>query len=140
MADMIHGMLVLLGLILLVFGVRLFATSRQFLKNGIKTHAVVRDNLSFESNSRNSTSILYAPLLAYEVNGKETTYVPNARSNPPAYAIGEHIAIVYSPRNPQHARIISFWGIYLGSNILFILGWPMFLLGAGYFLFKYGWL
>ncbi|SJN36344.1 hypothetical protein FM107_08825 [Sphingobacterium sp. JB170] len=81
---------------------------------------------------------MYAPLLEYAVKGEKKTYTPNARSNPPAYDIGEKVPIVYSPNNYQKVRIISYWGIYLGSNILFAFGLPILVIGAGYFLFKWG--
>ncbi|MBD1432406.1 hypothetical protein H8B06_06185 [Sphingobacterium sp. DN00404] len=83
-------------------------------------------------------SIMYAPLLEYDVKGERKTYTPNARAIPPAYDIGEKVPIVYSAKNYQNVRIVSYWGIYLGSNILLAFSLPMLLIGAGYFLFKWG--
>lgn len=138
MADIIHSILVIVGLALLVIGVKLFTTSRKFVKSGIKTNATVVDNIPMQSTSNNGTIIMYAPLLEYDVKGKIKNYTPNARSNPPAYDIGEKVAIVYSSKNSQNVRIVSYWGIYLGSNITIALGLPIFIIGVGYFLFKSG--
>lgn len=135
---MIHGILVLIGMVLVLLGTQLFFSSRKFRKTGIKTQATVIDNMAVQSRDDNGTSIMYTPLLEYEVKGERKTYVPNAQSNPPAYGIGEKVPIVYSPKNYQNVRIISYWGIYFVSNILFALGLPMLLIGGGYFLFKWG--
>lgn len=135
---MIHGILVVLGLVLLALGVGLFISSRKFLADGIKTEATVIDNIALESTDNNRKSIMYAPLLQYDVKGEKKTYTPNARSNPPAYNIGEKVPIVYSTKNYQNVRIVSYWGIYLGSNILLAFSLPTLLIGLGYFLFKWG--
>ncbi|MGO1245160.1 MAG: DUF3592 domain-containing protein [Sphingobacterium sp.] len=138
MGVVIHGLLVLIGLALVALGIQFFLSSRNFRETGVRTLATVRDNIAMESRNNSGTSIMYAPLLEYAVKGEKKTYTPNARSNPPAYDIGEKVPIVYSPNNYQKVRIISYWGIYLGSNILFAFGLPILVIGAGYFLFKWG--
>lgn len=138
MADMIHGILVLVGFVLLALAILLFISSRKFVANGIKTQATVIDNIAISSQSDGGTSIMYAPLLKYDVKSEKNTYTPNSRSNPPAYDIGEKVPIVYSKKNSQNVRIVSFWGVYLGSNILFAFSLPMLFIGVGYFLFKWG--
>ena len=138
MADIIHIILLLVGLALLILGINLFIHSKKLLNTGIKTEATVIDNVPVQSESKNGSSILYTPVMEYKVKGDLKTYIPNSSSNPPAYEIGEKVPIVYSAKNPASPRIISFWGVYLGSNILFITGLPMLLTGAGYFLFKMG--
>ncbi|WP_334125788.1 DUF3592 domain-containing protein [Empedobacter brevis] len=135
MADIIHGILVMIGIVLLVLGTRLFLSSRAFRETGIKTQATVIDNLPGQSKDG---VMMYTPLLEYDVKGVKKTYTPNTRSNPPAYDIGERVVIVYSPKNNHNVRIVSYWGIYLGSTILFALGLPLLVIGSGYFLFKWG--
>ncbi len=138
MTDIIHGILLIIGLALLVPGIALFLSSRKFLTTGIKTEATIIENIPMQSRDHKGTAIMYTPLLEYEANGNKLHYTPNTRSNPPAYNIGEKVVIVYSPESVFHVRIVSFWGIYLGSNILLAMGLPMILLGGGYFLFKWG--
>ena len=135
MADIIHGILVMIGIVLLVLGTRLFISSRTFRETGIKTQATVIDNLPGQSEDG---VMMYTSLLEYDVKGVKKTYTPNAQSNPPAYDIGEKVAIVYSPKNNHNVRIVSYWGIYLSSTILFALGLPLLVIGGGYFLFKWG--
>lgn len=138
MADMVHGILILIGSVLFGLGIQMFFSSRKFREAGIKVQATVIDNIAVESHDSKGTSIMYAPLLEYDVNGKKATYTPNARSNPPAYGIGEKVLIVYSLKNHHDVRIVSFWGIYLGSNILLAFSLPMLFIGIAYFLFKWG--
>lgn len=138
MTDIVHGIILLIGLALVTLGFKLFLSSRKFVITGIKTQATVIENIPTQSRDREGSAIMYTPLLEYEANGKKTNYTPNTHSNPPAYNIGEKVMIVYSPKNAFDVRIVSFWGIYLGSNILLAMGLPMILLGGGYFLFKWG--
>lgn len=138
MATTIHGVVVLLGLVLIAVGIQLFFSSRKFVANGIKTTATVIDNIALTSSDDGGTSIMYAPLLEYDVKGKKESYTPNSRSNPPAYAIGEKVPIVYSRQNYQNVRIVSYWGVYLRSNVFLAFGLPMLVIGGGYFLFKWG--
>lgn len=138
MATILHGILLLIGAVLLLLGLVLFFSARKFRDKGVKTQATVIDNIPSRSTDDHGTSQLYTPLLEYSIGGKTFTYTPNSRSNPPAYDIGEKVPIVYRPDNHHDVRIVGYWGIYLGSNILFAFGLPMFLIGLGYFLFKYG--
>ncbi len=66
MADIIHGILVMIGIVLLVLGTRLFISYRTFRETGIKTQATVIDNLPGQSEDG---VIMYTPLLEYDVKG-----------------------------------------------------------------------
>ncbi|WP_418360822.1 DUF3592 domain-containing protein [Sphingobacterium detergens] len=81
---------------------------------------------------------MYKPLLQYQLNGKVQTFSPNTSSNPPAYRIGEKVTLIHDPKNADDVRILSYWGVYLASNILLAFALPMLLIGGGYFLFKAG--
>lgn len=136
MAVMIHGILALLGVVLLALGIKLFISSREFVAKGIKTTATVIDNVGIESDD--NKSVMYSPMLEYQVAGETKKYMPNMRANPPSYDIGEQVQIVYRPNNHQDVRILSYWGVYLGTIILLIFSLPILIIGAGYFLFKWG--
>lgn len=130
-------MLTILGFMLIILGAQYFYSSWKFRFEGIKTEAAVIENIRMQSAGSKTSSVMYTPVLAYYVDGEKKTYSPNSSANPPTYAIGEKVLLVYSSKNTQHVRIVSYWGIYLGSNILFVFGIPMFLVGLGYFLFKW---
>lgn len=138
MGLLLHGLIALIGLALIVLGIQLFFSARKFRATGVKTYATVTDNILTASSSHKNTAMMYTPLLEYKVNGQKRTYSPNASANPPTYHIGEKVTIVYHPQNAYDVRIVSYWGIYLGSNILLAFGVSMLLIGGGYFLFKWG--
>lgn len=134
-ATAIHAIVLIIGISLLVLGVKSFVNSRKFISDGNKVEATVIENIPSRSNKG---SIMYTPLIEYNIKGNTKNFSPNARANPPAYNIGEKIMLVYQPENAKDVRILSYWGVYLGSNILLAIGLPMLLIGGGYFLFKMG--
>ncbi|SDD27181.1 Protein of unknown function [Niabella drilacis] len=135
MATAIHATLFIIGAILIALGILSFRSSRRLILSGTKTEATVVENIP----SRDDKGvIMYAPLMEYSTNGEIKTYTPNTGASPPAYNIGEKVTLVYHPQNAKDIRILSYWGMYSGSNILWAMGLPMLLIGCGYFLFKTG--
>ncbi|MEI2271733.1 DUF3592 domain-containing protein [Sphingobacterium sp. ML3W] len=135
MAIAIHLILLLIGLALLVMGILAFLSSRRLNVNGYTVEATVVENIpSHESEG----GTMYTALMEYHIGDKIKTFSPNARSNPPAYNIDEKVRLIYDPNNANDVRILSYWGLYLGSIILLAFALPMLLIGSGYFLFKAG--
>ncbi|MDF2515318.1 MAG: Protein of uncharacterized function [Sphingobacterium sp.] len=135
MATAIHMILLLIGLALLILGVVSFSQARRLMTNGLPVQATVVENIP--SRDREGGT-MYTPLIEYTIDGSVRSFSPTARSNPPAYAIGEKVSLIYDPDNGKDIRIRSYWGMYLASNILLAMALPMLLIGGGYFLFKAG--
>lgn len=135
MTTAIHIILLIIGLALLMLGIISFGRTRRLMSNGTLVQATVVENIP----SRDSEGgTMYTPLMDYSINGSVRSFSPTGRANPPAYAIGEKVNLIYDPNNSNDIRIRSYWGMYLASNILLAMALPMLLIGGGYFLFKAG--
>lgn len=138
MTDLIIGGLLLLGIGLFIGAIWQYTKTKTLLHTGTRTEATVIENVLVESESDHGTSMMYQPIMEYVVNGVQQKYVATVKSNPPSYAIGERVAIIYAEDNPQDVRIVSYWGLHLASIILLAFAMPMLTICGGYFLFKAG--
>jgi hypothetical protein len=50
-------------------------------------------------------------------------------SNPPSYAVGDHVWVLYDPASPQQADIDRFWPLWFFPMLAGMLGTPFTLLG-----------
>lgn len=61
----------------------------------------------YADNSNEVVGEIYFPTVEYVVNDKRYTVPLNEGSDPPMYAVGDEVTILYEPENPQEARIQS---------------------------------
>lgn len=66
-----------------------------------------------ESPATHDSGVTYYPVIEYEVAGRSYTFTPSNSSNPPAYAVGERVALLYDPSDPGRARVDSWWELWL---------------------------
>lgn len=133
MTDSIHGIILLVGFLLLGFGIWQFGVSKKFQKEGIKTTATIIENIP--QKGRKGTT--YTPVMTYEIYGHKYTYTSSVSSKPPAYYIGEEITIMYDKQDPENVKIYGYYGMFRNSMILFSLATPALIICGGYFLYKY---
>jgi hypothetical protein len=80
-----------------------------------------------ESRDRGRVSHTYVPVVRFEAEGRPVTFTGSVGSSPPAYKEGERVSVLYTPGNPEDARIESFWeqfgfpGIFLGISVILLL-------------------
>jgi len=56
----------------------------------------------------------YAPVFAFTANnGRAYTITSNSGSNPPEFALGDQVAVLYEARDPNGAKIDSFLQLWL---------------------------
>lgn len=135
MADMIHGGLLLLGGILLLVAIWQYQRSKQLVLTGIRTQAIVIENVAV----RMDDGISYKPRLEFvDFSNTKQYFDTRIRSNPPQYSIGEKVNIIYEKENPENAKIIGYWNLYLATIILLVFASPLIIIGGGYFLFQMG--
>lgn len=79
-----------------------------------------------------SDSDTYAPVVRYTpANGEPVEFTSSSSSNPPAFAVGEHVRVLYLPGEPGEARIDAFFNLWGAPLILGSLGLMFFGVGAG---------
>jgi hypothetical protein len=60
----------------------------------------------------------YAPSITYIVNGQTYTHHSSTSSFPPAYKVGENVALLYKKGDPNDARIDSWSSQWLFPSLL----------------------
>lgn len=82
--------------------------------------------------STSSDSTTYRPVVRFETAGGERVeFTSNTGSNPPGYAKGERVEVLYRSAQPAHARIRGFFSLWGGPLIVGGLGGVFFLIGGG---------
>lgn len=95
---------------------------------------VTRLERSESTDSDNRRSVYYYPYVRFELpSGEVHEFRGGTGSNPPAWAIGERVDVLYDPARPAEARIRGFSSLWLGSVILGGLGLLFALVGGGIF-------
>ncbi|MGQ9926034.1 MAG: DUF3592 domain-containing protein [Chloroflexaceae bacterium] len=69
-----------------------------------------------------SEDLSYA-VVQFRTSQEETiSFQSQMRSNPPAYRVGDKVAVLYNPENPQDAVIDSFWELWFGPALVCGIG------------------
>jgi hypothetical protein len=66
-----------------------------------------------ESPASDRSGVTYSPIIRYEAEGRTHTFTSSNSSYPPAYEIGERVALLYDSADPSRARIDSWWELWL---------------------------
>lgn len=133
MTDTIHGVILLIGFLLLGLGIWQFNVSKKFQREGIKTTATIIENLPKQGKN----GVTYTPVMKYEVNGNFYTYTSSISSRPATYYIGEEITILYDKLKPENVKTYGYYGMFRNAMILFSVAMPILIICGGYFLYKY---
>jgi hypothetical protein len=124
-----------LGLVFAVVGLGLLAgswltyrTERSRLKNWIRTVGVVTGLEAKRSKVEDGSRVTYAPNVEFVLpSGEVHHFIGSVSSNPPSYAEGENVRVLYNSQRPSEADIDSFmthWFAplcFLGMGIVFLL-------------------
>jgi len=121
----------LLGLTLLTKGLADFIRVVAFYKFSRKTIAVVVGMVEKDWDS----SDVYYPVLEFRLpKNKKIRFQGAVGSSPPAYKVGDKVAIRYVPQKPELAKINSLIGIWIEAVSYFLFGAT--LVGLSYALLK----
>ena len=99
---------ILIGLIVISFGLREFMQVRVFLKNAVRGKGIVIDLEGVGDGC-------YAPVVKYtdSLSGEEFEVTSSTGSKPPKFEVGEEVDVVYNSSNLSEARIETvgeLWG------------------------------
>ncbi len=110
------GICVLVGGVCFIFAVKKVIETMIFLRNAQKTMATV---VSYDSSHSSGSGATYMPILEFKTTGdKKVQFTSTVATNPPAYKLGEQVEIRFLPKNPQAAKINSFYDLWLLTTIL----------------------
>lgn len=120
------------GFVALFFAVKMYNDTNELLKTGIKTKAIVKDLIEVSGDDGPT----YKPVFEYKDRSNTTKeFKSDVSSSPPAYKVGEKVAIVYDPNDVDEIKVVSYWGLYRWTIILLSLASPLIIIGGGYLLY-----
>lgn len=109
----------LAGVVLLVISIGLGVHTTRLVADGVEADGIVTGLQA----SRTSDSTTWRPEVSFmAADGRTYRFVSSSGSNPPAYARGERVVVLYMPDNPQGARIKGFFSLWGGMVICGVLG------------------
>lgn len=116
------------GLIMLGVAGWFIYSSWQITATGVSGTGTVIDL----EESSNEGSVAYSPVIEFTATNDQTyTFTGGAASNPPAYAIGDRVALRYDPANPDNVRIDNPWNLWGWAAILGCGGGLLILIQLG---------
>ncbi len=124
--DAVIGFILMaVGALFVLIGLRLFVRIRRFLARAVTTQATVVDVEVTDSDGPS-----YAPVLRFTIpDGRTVQFVHQYGHDEVRWEVGELMGVVYDPDDPDDARLDSVAGRYLGTIITTLVG--LVLLGVG---------
>src|SRR5262245_29623954 len=108
------------GIAILIACVSATLESLRFTRDAVDATGTV---VAFRKVSPKSTTLGWAPVVRFrDAEGQELDIVGDIASNPPSYAIGDRVGLLYLPGDPRHAHLDSFASRWLGPLVLFTMG------------------
>jgi hypothetical protein len=94
-----------------------------FERHAVRVEARVISLL--QRRSTQGSSPVWAPVFRFTTNDGQVVRVSSSSAaNPPAYEVGQTVALLYDPEHPQRAEEITFSSRYLAPLLLLGLGLP----------------
>lgn len=130
-----YSFLLLLGLGLSYMAYTQFMHTKKLLATGIKTKATI---IGYKT-SRGESNTLYSPVFEYtDHQNQKQTYTSTIDSYPPPYQINDVVSIIYDKKNTSKMKVLSFWDLYRGSVITFMIASPLLVIGFSYLAYRLG--
>lgn len=132
----VGGVFLGVGLILLIVCYFLWNNQATFSETAISVNGVViqLEERSSRNSDTGSWSYTYAPVVRYDVNGKEYVYHSTSSSNPPSYAVDEEVTLLVDPKNPNDVVIDDFMDRWFAPVLLGAMG--AIFSTVGFFVFR----
>lgn len=116
------------GTAMLAGALALAQNTHRFLARAAHAPGVVQELIPHYS----SDSTTYAPRVSFRIpDGQQIDFVSSTSSNPPGYAAGETVDVLYLPEHPQKARLNGYFSLWGGATIVGGIGAVFFAIGLG---------
>ena len=119
-----------IGLGLLAGAIALAVNTRAFIATAKHAPGTVTELVP--KRDKDDGSVTYTPVVMFEAaSGASVSFTSSFSSSPPAYDVGEKVDVLYSPDNPNEARINGFGSLWLGPIIMGGIGALFAAIGFG---------
>lgn len=104
--------------------------TKRFLARARETHGTVVALEESRSTSGNGTA--YYPVIHYQTHeGSQHEVTATVGGNPPDFQVGDSVAVLYDPENPETMRLDASLHIWFPSILLGVFGVIFTLMGYG---------
>jgi hypothetical protein len=119
MEQLITGLIfVALGAVFLLVAAIAWFRTRHFVGEALPAFGEV---IALREHS--GDGVTYSPVVRFQTReGRPVEFTETTSSNPPGYAVGERIEVLYHWRDPSRARVASTFRLYLLAMIFGGLG------------------
>ncbi len=121
-----------IGIGMLTGSILVLSNTRSFIRSAVEAEGKVIDLERSRSSSSSGSSTTYRPVVEFNTaTGKRIEFVSSVGSSPPSHRVGEAVTVLYQRSDPQAARIKSFFQLWFGFLIVFLLGAVFAAIGLG---------
>jgi hypothetical protein len=111
--------LIVVGVGLLIGAAAAYWSTRSFLSSAVTAEGAV---VAYAESRDSDGSLSYYPIVAFTPKDGAKVEFRSSAGGSRRGPIGERVAVLYDPRNPQRAEIHSFLALWLAPVILLALG------------------
>lgn len=131
MKELKIGSIILIAVAVICFVVAgiLYYRTKSFIDRAERVQGAVVD---YEVSSGSSSTMYYPVVEFVTKDGREIVWHSNTGSNSTGFKIGEKVRVLYDRDDPEEAKIVTFWQLWLGTFIAAALGFLFGLLGAAF--------
>ncbi|MDX2229202.1 MAG: DUF3592 domain-containing protein [Leptolyngbyaceae cyanobacterium bins.349] len=139
--QLLGGVFGIVGVLAMIAGSVTARKTKRFLARastarGTVVHLVMR---SSTDSADGTVSYAYHPIIKFTAQtGEDIEFESSSGSNPPMYALGQPVEILYDPQDPYRAKIHSFFDLWLATAIMLGIGGIFAIVGFGLVLFQRG--
>jgi len=132
--QLLGGVFGIVGVAAIVAGSFAARKTKRFLARaktarGTVMHLVMRSSTDSEDGT---VSYAYYPVIRFTAQtGEEIDFEAGTGSNPPMYAMGQPVEILYDPADPYRAKICSFLDLWMVPALAFGIGSIFAIAGLG---------
>lgn len=123
--QLLGGLFGTVGIMAIVAGSFSAHKTKRFLARaqaarGTVMHLVMRSSTDTEDGT---VAYAYYPIIRFTAQtGKEIEFEAGTGSNPPMYAMGQPVNVLYDPDEPYRAKIHSFFDLWLVTTLCLGIG------------------
>jgi hypothetical protein len=113
-ARVVRGFFGLAGIALLALAAGATIRTIDFLRHSeVALGTVGRLDRVVRKSTRGTPHISYAPVFSFlTTDGRTITVTSGSSSSPPEFRAGEEVPVLYDRRDPENARINTFWQVW----------------------------
>ncbi|RYY57547.1 MAG: DUF3592 domain-containing protein [Chitinophagaceae bacterium] len=128
-----YAIVLAVGLVLAAIGFVMLKNSIGFIRTSQRAMATVI-RLDPVTDSDGTT---YKAVFSFRtLTNREIIYYQNGSSRPASWSVGDTAEIAYDAAKPENAKLLTYWGSFVGTIILMAIAAPMLVIGGGYYLLK----